>query len=59
MEWAKSIGAVLIENDDEIIENPAAVRFFENLGFKVFHDGAYMSKDLKLPDTFLLLRKTR
>lgn len=52
MEWAENEGVVRIENDDEIIENPVAVSFFKKLGLKVFHRGAYMSKDLTLPDTF-------
>ena len=46
IDWAKKQGAVLIENDDEIIENPIAVSFFEKLGLKVFHRGAYMSRNL-------------
>lgn len=45
-DWAKKQNSVLIENDDEIIENPIAVRFFEKLGFEVFHRGACMSKAL-------------
>jgi ribosomal protein S18 acetylase RimI-like enzyme len=52
MNWARNQGVVLVENDDEIIENQAAVKFFEKLGFEIFHRGAYMSKDLKLPDRF-------
>lgn len=52
IKWAKDIGALLVENDDEIIENPVAVSFFENLGFDIFHKGAYMSKDLTIPDRF-------
>jgi len=47
-DWAKKQNAVLIENDDEIIENPIAVSFFEELGFKIFHRGVCMSKDLTL-----------
>ena len=50
--WATSQGTVLVESDDEIIENPIAVRFFEKLGFEIFHRGAYMSKDLTNPDIF-------
>jgi len=46
IDWAKKQNAVLMENDDEIIENPAAVNFFEKLGFEIFHKGVYMSKDL-------------
>ena len=52
MNWARSQGVVLVESDDEIIENPAAVKFFEKLGFEICHRGAYISKDLKLPDRF-------
>jgi len=52
MEWAKGQAAVLVENDDEIIENPVAISFFEKLGFAIFHRGAYMSKDLMILDRF-------
>jgi len=52
MDWARSKGVVLIENDDEIIENLGAINFFQKLGFEIFHKGAYMSKDLTLPDIF-------
>ena len=54
IEWSKKQGVVLIENDDEIKENPGAVSFLTKLGFEIFHRGAYMSKDLKLPDRFVL-----
>lgn len=54
MDWAKSQNAVLVENDDEIIENPGAVIFFEKLGFQIFHRGAYMSKDLTSTEIFNL-----
>ena len=47
IDWAKGQGAVLIENDDEIVENLGAVSFFEKMGFEVFHRGAYMSKNPK------------
>jgi len=50
MEWAKKQDAALIENDDEIIENPIAFNFFEKLGFEVFHRGVCMSKDLALAE---------
>ena len=52
MDWAKGEGAVLVENDDEIIENPVAVSFFEKLGFEIFHRGVCMSKNLTLPERF-------
>jgi len=48
IDWANRQNAVLIENDDEIIENPIAVSFFEKLGFEIFHRGVCMSKDLTL-----------
>ncbi len=53
IQWAKNQGAVLVENDEEIVENPGAINFFKKLGFEVFHRGAYMSKDLTLPDRFI------
>jgi len=59
IKWAKDIGAVLVENDDETIENPVAVRFFEKLGFQVFHIGAYMSKSLTSTERFTLPRNLR
>jgi len=48
IDWAKRQNAVLIENDDEIIENPIAISFFAKLGFEIFHRGVCMSKDLTL-----------
>lgn len=51
IDWAKRQNAVLIENDDEIIENPIAISFFEKLGFEIFHRGVCMSKDLTLEKT--------
>jgi ribosomal protein S18 acetylase RimI-like enzyme len=54
LEWAVQEGAVLVENDDEIIENPGALRFFEKLGFEVFHRGACMSRSLESVDRFAL-----
>lgn len=50
MVWAKSQGVVLMENYDEIIENPTAVAFFEKFGFKIFHEGAYMCKNLAIKE---------
>jgi len=50
IDWAKRQNAVLIENDDEIIENPIAVNFFGKLGFEIFHRGVCMSKDLTLEE---------
>lgn len=59
IDWAKKQGAVLVENDDEIIKNPRAVSFFEKLGFEIFHKGAYMSKDLTSTESFALPEKLR
>jgi len=59
IDWAKKQGVVLVENDDEIIENPGAVSFFEKLDFEIFHRGAYMSKDLRAAESFTLSEKLR
>ena len=56
LDWARNRNAVCVENDDEVIENPGAVEFFEKLGFRIFQSGVYMSKDLRLPDEFVLSR---
>jgi len=56
-DWSKKQNAALIENDDEIIENPIAVNFFEKLGFEIFHRGACMSKDLSTAGLFAPQKK--
>ena len=59
IDWAKKQGGVIVENDDEIIENPGAVSFFEKLGFEIFHRGAYMSKDVTSTESYALPEKLR